>query len=202
VATGLFPDAPGTPNRTGSGGGMRALITRPIEDSGGLAAALSLRGVTPLSEPLLTIQPVPHPRMTLDGVQAVLLTSANGARAFGRATARRDLAVFAVGDATAQAARALGFAEIASAGGNVDDLTELVTARLDPRRGALLHAAGSAVAGDLAGRLTGAGFQVHRSVLYDAAPVAALTEAAVVRLRRRHIAAAFFFSPRTAAHSA
>src|SRR5260221_12623988 len=125
MGTGLFPYAPGTPNRTGSGGGMRALITRPIEDSGGLAAALSLRGVTPLSEPLLTIQPVPHPRMTLDGVQAVLLTSANGARAFRRATARPDLAAFAAGDPTPQAPRALGFSEIPSAGGHGDPLAEL-----------------------------------------------------------------------------
>src|SRR5229473_1898951 len=113
---------------------MQALITRPIEDAGELAAALSLRGV-----------------------QAVLFTSANGARAFARATARRDLAVIAVGDATARTARALGFADIASAGGDVGDLAALVAARLDPRRGALLHAAGSVVAGDLAARLRAAG---------------------------------------------
>src|SRR6266581_4913772 len=148
---------------------MQALITRPIEDAGELAAALSLRGVTPLGEPLLTIRPVADPEMTLSGVQAVLFTSANGARALARATARRDLAVVAVGDATARAARALGFADIASAGGDV---------------------------GDLAARLRAAGFEVRRSVLYHAEPVAALSEAALDALRRRNIAAAFFFSPR------
>ncbi len=179
---------------------MQALITRPIEDAGELAAALSLRGVTPLGEPLLTIRPVADPQMTLSGVQAVLFTSANGARAFARATARRDLAVIAVGDATARTARALGFADIASAGGDVGDLAALVAARLDPRRGALLHAAGSVVAGDLAARLRAAGFEIRRSVLYHAEPVAALSEAAVDALHRGNISAAFFFSPRTAAH--
>src|SRR5258708_37900290 len=92
----------------------------------------------------------PLPR---DGVQALLFTSANGARAGAAATARRDIPVFAVGDATAATARKLGFAEVASAGGAVDDLAALVEGRLDPAHGTLLHAAGSALAGDLGTRL-------------------------------------------------
>ncbi len=179
---------------------MQALITRPIEDAGPLAAALAARGVTPVSEPLLAIRPRPAAAVALAGVQAVLFTSANGVRTFGRMAARRDLAVLAVGDATARAARAIGFHDVASAGGDVEDLAALAAARLDPRRGALLHVAGSIVAGDLAGRLAAAGFRVRRVALYDAEPVAALSEATVAALRAQRIAAAFFFSPRTAAH--
>ena len=179
---------------------MEALITRPIEDAAPLAAALAARGIIPLSEPLLAIRPRPGAAVALDGVQAALFTSANGARVFARVTTRRDLAILAVGDATAQAARALGFGDVASAGGNVDDLAALVVARLDPRRGTLLHVAGSVVAGDLAGRLTIAGFRVARTVLYDIEPAEALSEATVSALRGQRIAAAFFFSPRTAAH--
>ncbi len=78
---------------------MQALITRPIEDAGPLAAALAARGVTPVSEPLLAIRPRPAAAVALAGVQAVLFTSANGVRTFGRMAARRDLAVLAVGDA-------------------------------------------------------------------------------------------------------
>lgn len=179
---------------------MQALITRPVEDAGPLAAALAARGVTPVTEPLMIIRPVANPLITLADVQAVLLTSANAARAFARAVVRRDLAVFAVGDATARAARALGFRAVASAGGDVDDLARLIAARLDPRSGAVLHAAGAAVAGDLSGRLAAAGFRVRRVVLYHAEPVAALTPMTVAAFREQRIAAAFFFSPRTAAH--
>jgi uroporphyrinogen-III synthase len=179
---------------------MKALITRPIEDAAPLAAALAARGVTPVSEPLLTIRPRPGAAVALEGVQAALLTSANGARVFARITTRRDLAILAVGDATAEAARTLGFDDVVSAGGNVEDLVALAASRLDPRRGILLHVTGSVVAGDLAGRLTAAGFRVARAVLYDAEPAAALSEATVSTLRGQRIAAAFFFSPRTAAH--
>jgi uroporphyrinogen-III synthase len=179
---------------------MQALITRPIEDAGSLAAALAARGVTPVSEPLLAIRPIRDAAASLAGVQAVLFTSANGARAFGGTTARRDLPVLAVGDATARAARAIGFSDVASAGGDVGDLAALAVSRLDPRRGTLLHVAGSVVAGDLAGYLAAAGFDIRRVALYDAEPVAALGAATVAALRERRIAAAFFFSPRTAAH--
>jgi uroporphyrinogen-III synthase len=178
---------------------MQALITRPIDDTGPLAAALAARGVVAVSEPLLTIRPIAGAAPDLDGVQALLFTSANGARAFAAAAARRDLPVFAVGEATADAARRLGFAMVASAGGAVEALAALAAARLDPGGGALLHAAGSVVAGDLAGLLAAAGFRVRRAVLYAADPAAAISPGTATRLRERQIAAAFFFSPRTAA---
>ena len=179
---------------------MLALITRPAEDTGPLAALLAARGVVAVSEPLLAIRRIAGAAPDLDGVQAVLFTSANGARAFAAAAARRDLPVLAVGEATAEAARLLGFGEVVSAGGAVEALAALAADRLDPGGGALLHAAGSVVAGDLAALLAAGGFRVRRAVLYAADPVAALSPGTAATLRERRIAAAFFFSPRTAAH--
>src|SRR5262249_45866543 len=145
---------------------MRALITRPREDSERLAEALAKRGIESLIEPLLTVVPVADAPIALDRVQALLFTSANGARAFATRRPERHLATFAVGDATAVALRAAGFTRVESAGGDVEDLARLVKARLDPTKGALLHIAGTAVAGDLAGVLRAAGFAVERAALY------------------------------------
>ena len=177
---------------------MLALITRPIDDAGALAAALAARGVDSLVEPLLAIRLLAGAPPDLAGVQAVLATSANGARAFAAASPRRDLPVFAVGDASAAAARRAGFAQVASAAGDVAALAALVAATLDPGRGALLHAAGTALAGDLAGRLAASGFAVRRAVLYAADPARRLGRSALA-LRQGAVGAAFFFSPRTAA---
>jgi uroporphyrinogen-III synthase len=135
----------------------------------------------------------------LDGVQAALFTSANGVRAFAAATPRRDFRAFAVGDATAAAARDAGFTDVAGAGGAVEDLARLVIARLKPKDGALIHAAGSVTAGDLAGLLEAAGFAVRRAVLYEAAPSEALSPATRDAIVRGDIDAALFFSPRNAA---
>lgn len=177
---------------------MRILVTRPREDAERLAALLEARGHEVVIEPLLTIVPELAASLDLDGVQALLMTSANGVRAFALRSPRRDLRVFAVGDATAEAARDFGFTEIESAGGDVNDLERLVRERARPEDGALLHAAGSVVAGNLAGALEAAGFAVRRVVLYRAEAAAALSDAVVAALRGGLIDVVIFFSPRTA----
>jgi uroporphyrinogen-III synthase len=177
---------------------MRALVSRPREDAERIAAPLRAMGVEVVSEPLLVVVPVAGPNVDLTGVQAVLVTSANGARALSTAVERRDVPVFAVGDQTARAARDLGFASVESAGGDVETLAALVRQRLEPSRGALLHAAGSTHAGDLAGALSADGFDVRVARLYDARPTAALSASLRASLEAGEIDAAFFFSPRTA----
>ncbi len=174
-----------------------ALITRPREDAGPLADALWERGIDSLIEPMLEITNLPGPEIDMESYQAVLLTSANGARALGFRTADRETPVLAVGDATARAAEDHGFINVESAGGNVHTLADLVRRRLDPADGALLHVAGSATAGDLAGSL--AAYTVARQVLYEAAPVRALSRRAADALAAGRITMALFYSPRTAA---
>ena len=178
---------------------LRALITRPREDAEEIAEQLRARGIEPVIEPMLAIVPVPHPGLDLTDVQALLFTSANGVRAFAAATTVRSLPVFAVGDATAAAARSKGFVAVNSAAGDVSSLASLVARSLDPKRGALLHAAGGAVAGDLAGLLNDQGFSVRRSVLYEARPATGLSADLVAALRDNAINMTLFFSPRTAA---
>jgi uroporphyrinogen-III synthase len=132
-------------------------------------------------------------------VQAVLCTSANGVRALARRSGEREVALLAVGEATAARARAEGFLRVESAGGDVDDLARLACERLRPTHGRLLHVAGSDVAGDLAGLLRGAGFAIDRVVLYEARPVAGLSAPTAAALRNGLVEFALFFSPRTAA---
>jgi uroporphyrinogen-III synthase len=177
----------------------RVLVTRPSADALPLADALQQRGFDVLLQPLLRIQATDGPAPDLSGVQALLFTSANGVRAFARRSGVRTLATFAVGDATAAAAKAEGFVSVTSAGGDVDDLARLVAGRLDPAGGKLLHAAGSAVAGDLAGALGAAGFMVERLQLYTAQRVESFDPSVSAALRDGAVDAALFFSPRSAA---
>lgn len=183
---------------------MRLLVTRPREDAESFAQALSARGIDTVIEPMIEILDVPGPALGRGGYQAVLFTSVNGVRALVRRN-RGDLADFhdvpalTVGDATARAARAAGFRQVESAAGDVVALTALVTARLSPGDGPLLHIAGSQVAGDLAGALASAGFQVQRAVIYAARKATVLSAATREALNRGMIDVVTFFSPRTAA---
>jgi len=177
----------------------RALITRPVEDAQPLAAALTAHGIEPVIEPLLTIVALPTALPSLDGVRALLFTSANGVRAFGAKSAQRELAVFAVGPATAEAARAVGFGAIETAEGDADALARLVVERLKPDEGRLIHVAGSTLKGDLAGQLAAQGYTIERVALYDAVPADALSPRVADDLAAGRIDWVLLFSPRTAA---
>lgn len=181
--------------------GLRVVVTRPREDAAALVEALTLRGHSVHHEPLLAIEAREDPVWPSGhaDAQALLITSANGLRAFVRCDTRRALPVFAVGDASAAAARAAGFDAVRSAEGTVEDLAQLVGETLDPGAGPLLHPAAGKLAGDLQGLLAEGGFQVLRAVLYDAVPAQRLSEEFVRKIDSGLIDAVTFFSPRTAA---
>ena len=147
---------------------MRIAVTRPAEDAAPFAAALRNLGVEPVLEPLMVIENIGGVILNLASYQALLITSANGVRAMIACTTERNIRVFAVGDASAQAARKAGFQNVESAAGNVETLAQLVADHLTPAGGPLLHVAGTRVAGDLAGQLGQEGFEVRREVLYRA----------------------------------
>jgi len=177
---------------------VRLLVTRPSPDGDELADLLRAQGHEAVLEPLLTIEPVTTPDLDLAGVQALLATSANGVRALAAAEARRDVPLFAVGDATARTAVAEEFRTVVSADGDVDDLARLIAGRLDPAAGALLHAAGTALAGDLGGYLEAAGVTYPRAVLYRARPCEDLSSEATRAITDGRLDGVVFFSPRTA----
>jgi uroporphyrinogen-III synthase len=176
---------------------MRLWVTRPEEDADGVAQALRAHGCEVLIAPLLRVVRVDGPPLDLDGVQALLATSANGVRAFAGRNAERALPLLAVGDATAREARAHGFERIESADGDVAALADLARRMLDPAAGTLLHPAASEVAGDLAGALLAAGFDYRREVLYRAETADELPAPARAALHAGVLDGVVAFSPRT-----
>ncbi|NQU58959.1 MAG: uroporphyrinogen-III synthase [Rhodospirillales bacterium] len=177
---------------------MRLMITRPLEDAEPLATELMALGVETILEPLLSIELLDTAALDLSGAQGLLLTSANGVRALGAFLTERHLPVYCVGDATARAAREAGFEKVISAGGDVTSLAALVGDKLDPGNGALVHVAGSKVAGDLAGLLAQATFEYHRVQLYHASKAIALSHKGAVALENGSVDGVVLYSPRTA----
>jgi uroporphyrinogen-III synthase len=177
---------------------MRVLVTRPEPAASETARILHAAGHEVLVDPLLAIR-YTGDAPGLAGVTALLATSRNGIEGFAVASGRRDLPVYAVGDATAQAAAALGFAQIVSARGDAAALAALVRERHAPDDGVLLHASGEEVAEDLSALLSPYGFTVCRAILYRAIASEALGAAASSALAASAVDAVLFFSPRTAA---
>ena len=181
---------------------MRVLITRPEREATTLATALAERGHVPVIAPLFRLE-ILHPpadfATDLASCQAVLVSSANGARALAEASEQRGKPILAVGDTTAATAEGLGFTSVTSAAGDGQALAELARTRLDPKAGPLLHVSGVDIAQDFSAALAPDGFEVRRVALYEAREEAALPDSARAAIEARALDAAMFFSPRASA---
>ena len=148
---------------------MRLLVTRSRPDAARTAVALRAHGHEPIVAPLFELEILAELEADDGSWDAILLTSVNALWAVSQlaygTTARAIVPVFAVGERTAQAAREQGFTDVTSAAGDVDDLADLVAARLTPPT-RLLYLAGEERAGDLASALRTKGFAVDTVQVY------------------------------------
>ena len=170
------------------------LITRPGPAAERTADHIRSLGAVPVIAPLLCVQPRPVPAFP-HPADAVLLTSANAVPAL---SACPPAPVLAVGDATAEQARAAGRPDVHSAAGTAADLAALCRDRLRPGT-SLLLLSGAGLGATLAADLRAAGFRVHRRVAYHAAPVPRLPAVAAAAIEADRLRAALFLSAETAA---
>lgn len=130
---------------------MKIWVTRTAPDAQLTADRLRALGHEPVTAPLLEVRNLVGAKPQFSGVGALAFTSRNGVAAFGRLTPRRDLPVYTVGEATAEAARAAGFGAVSSADGALAELVALIA--LHPPTGRLLWPGAAEPAGDLVGAL-------------------------------------------------
>jgi uroporphyrinogen-III synthase len=149
---------------------MRIWITRAEPGASRTAEKLRALGHEPVVAPLLEVHALPG-AIDLDGVAALAFTSANGVRAFAERSHERSLPVFAVGDATAAAARKAGFAGVASAEGALDALADLIAAHAASLKGTVLAPGPREPAGDLPRALAAQGVTARALALYETLPV-------------------------------
>ena len=174
------------------------LVTRPREDSDQLAGELARLGFEVMLEPLMHIHFFEDVEINLNDTQGLLFTSANGVRAFAKASSTRTLPAYCVGSATAKEAKTQGFIKIHTADGDVDKLAQLIAAKCDRLAGNLYHAAASELAGDLEFLLTAKGFKYRRAILYEAIHTESLTDQSIKAIMAEKVDAVLLFSPRTA----
>jgi uroporphyrinogen-III synthase len=181
---------------------MRILVTRPLEDGMEIAARLAERGHQVQLAPLLAPRfqdgpPLEVSGHELEGVRAILATSANGIRALNRRTARRDLSIFAVGPQTAEEARKAGFTDVRSADGDAKALAEATMRWVLPDN-VLLHVCAEDAPGTLGEMLAHNGFIVRRCSLYTIETATRLPPEVRAALQEGALDAVMLFSPRTA----
>jgi len=175
---------------------MRLLVTRPQDDGERTAARLRARGHHVTLAPLLRIEAVDF-ELPREPLSAVVMTSANAARAIARHPRREALVAlpaFAVGRHTAEAARAAGFRAVECADGDKDDLAALLRVRSGEKSAPLLYLAGEDRAGDLAA----SGVSVLTAVVYRAVKVERFAPEVAAALAQGALDGVLHFSRRSA----
>lgn len=184
---------------------MRILITRPAEDGAGIAARLAAMGHDGIVGPVLVPRYDEGPVPDLSGVQALLITSANGVRALihrmGGSGSKDflNIPVFAVGPQTTSRALDAGFTTVRNADGDVWDLVARTRQWAAPDKGDLLHICSREAPGTLVTQLTQAGFRARAVPLYRIEAAQSLPDTVICALRQGRVDAVMFFSPHSAA---
>lgn len=147
----------------------------------------------------MTPVPVEH----LDGPwAAILITSANAIRALAahaRLPALQRIRVLAVGERTAETARAAGFTEVISAAGDARALAALAAAQPGGTGAPLLYLAGDDRAFDFAEALAQYGIAVHTAVVYRVEAETEFPAGLADSLRSANLDGVLHYSPRSAA---
>ena len=179
---------------------MRLLITRPEPDATRTAAHLRAIGHEVTLAPMLRVETIADASLGPGPWAAILLTSANGARALAghpRLAELKAMPVLAVGQGSAAAARAEGFPDVTSAGGDGGDLARLAAGRLAGTPKTLLYLAGEDRARDLGGALLAHGHKVETVTIYRTVQSTSFPHAALAALCGGAIDGVLHFSRRS-----
>ena len=180
---------------------MRLLVTRPQPDTDVQAEKLNALGHEVIAAPLLEVEFLEVSPLPFDAAQALIATSRNGLRALASSPelqAALKLPLYAVGKATADLARELGFNEIHPGPGTAEELLPLIASECDPAAGALLHLAGERQAFDLKTALEDKKFKVEQPVVYRILLADSFAEGAREALGKGILDGVILMSPATA----
>lgn len=177
------------------------LITRPAEDGMHLAKALEAMGHQCLRDPMLNIHPIPTAVQQLQMLsparfQAIIVTSKHALCAMKHVGIWAHLPVFAVGTASANAARKAGFGDVHVGASGIDSLAATIRRHCDVRRGDVLYLRGQQISQPLHPLLPE--YNIQEIITYRSVASTGFSEATKTAITHDSLDLVLFFSRRSA----
>ena len=145
---------------------MHILLTRPLEDCSEMILKFRSLGHQISHLPLLNVSQVGHEEINFSDYNSIIFTSANAIKFIDFKKIDKKILCFCVGDATEKKARSLGFQNTLAAGGNIENLKELILQKFDKNDGKLLYVSGEIVSANLDQLLKEEGYNIRRLINY------------------------------------
>ena len=145
---------------------MHILLTRPLEDCSEMILKFRSLGHQVSHLPLINVEPLKYEEIKFSDYKGIIFTSANAIKFLDFKNIDKKLLCFCVGSATEKKARNVGFQNVISSEGNVNNLKELILQNFDPKDGKLIYVSGEIISFDLDQQLLKQGYSIQRIVNY------------------------------------
>jgi len=175
-------------------------VTRPEPDNRATASLLLKAGFKVELLPVMSLEILDFELPKAGDFAAIAVTSANTLRVLeqkGMLEGLRQIPLFAVGEKTAERAKAVGFAKVAAANGNLVSLAGLIKSQMRPG-GKLFYPAARHLSGDLGAMLCEHGIIVKTVPVYQMAALKQPSRSQREMLENGSIDAGVFYSRRSA----
>ena len=150
---------------------MHILLTRPIEDCSEIISKFQSLGHQVSHLPLLSVNKVNYGEINFSDYKGIIFTSANAIKFLDIKKIEKKMLCFCVGSATEKKARNLGFQNVITAEGNVENLKELILQNFDKKDGKLVYVSGEIVSVNLDQQLEEEGYNIKRVINYRTSPI-------------------------------
>ncbi len=145
---------------------MHILLTRPLEDCSEMIVRFKLLGHQVSHLPLLNVEKINFGEINFSEFKGIIFTSANAVKLLDTKKIDKKTLCFCVGNATEKKTRSLGFQNVISASGSVENLRELILQNFDKKNGKLIYFSGEIISANLDRQLINEGYDIKRVVNY------------------------------------
>ena len=164
---------------------MHILLTRPLEDCSEMILKFQSLGHEVSHLPLLSVSQVDFGKINFSDYKAIIFTSSNAVKYLDLKKIDKKILCFCVGSATEKKVRNLGFQNVIAAGGNVNNLKELILQNFDKKNGKLIYVSGELVSVNLDQLLKKEGYNIKRVINYKTIHIEKFEEKFISELKSK-----------------
>ena len=145
---------------------MHILFTRPFDDCHELMLRFKFLGHMVSHIPVISIQKIVYESLDFSLFKGIIFTSTNAIKFLDTQKIDKQIKCFCVGNATEKIAKTKGFQNIYVAGGNVENLKEVILQNFEVSDGNLIYVTGQIISSDLDKKLISEGYNLKRIINY------------------------------------
>ena len=177
---------------------MHILLTRPLEDIQELILKFQGLGHIVSHMPVIKIEKVNYKSINFSEFNGIIFTSSNAIKYLDTRLIDKNKICFCVGSVTEKKARSVGFQNVISTDGNVNNLKELILQNFNHSSGKLLYISGEVITNDLDQDLISNGYDVKRIINYSARSIENLDEKFIEKLKLKMPEIVYIYSQNSA----